>query len=198
MEGCCARMVEQQWSTLWSTLASHRLVGGNQRPAGRGRGSVVAGGIGVPTSPTGSAELPRATQVRPSRRRGRRRWGGAAVGVGVGRGGALFSARGGTKSGSREARLHTSTRSKRWLKSVPPPSADVDTPSACTHGAHSGRAACGCGRCTYGCSLVHIGLQAGAWGGGARRACVRAAPSSWPTMPPALKVDMSSAKSVPA
>ena len=84
------------------------------------------------------------------------------MGVGVGRGGALFSARGGTKSGSREARLHTSTRSKRWLKSVPPPSADVDTPSACTHGAHSGRAACGCGRCTYGCSLVHIGLQAGA------------------------------------
>ena len=161
MEGCCARMVEQQWSTLWSTLASHRLVGGNQRPADGGRGSVVAGGIGAPTSPTASAELPRATQVRPSRRRGRRRWGGAAVGGGVGRG-ALFSARGGAKSGSREARLHTSTRSKRWLKSVPPPSADVDTPSSCTHGAHSGRAACGCGRCTWGCSLGARGLQPGA------------------------------------
>ena len=169
-------MVEQQWSTL-GRLASHRLVGGNQRPA-EDRGSVVAGGIGL-------LELPRATQVRPSRRRGRRR--GCAVGVGVCGGEGGLSSQRAEGQAAQGGEAHTSTRS-RWL-SVPPPSAGGTRPAP----AHTVHTAAGCMQARpvhHGCSLGarglqpgHIGLQAGAWGVGAQR-CVTAAPSSGRRCPP--------------
>ena len=83
-----------------------------------------------PPSPTGSAELPRAAaQARPEEAQE-----AEVVAAKGGEGGGSLQPCWGTKSGSREARLQMRTRSKRWLKSVPPPSAEVDTPSACTHG----------------------------------------------------------------